>query len=587
MQANPTPLSGTTVTINDTAPTTDRFNLSICEILSNSGGAINPVPPTVTMTSPAPGVIAGLSTVSASVSDNVAISGVQFLLDGVSLATQVTAAPYSITWDTTTAANGNHTLAARAQNSAGQITTSSPITVTIDNSGDPAAIGKWSSAVSLPAVAVNLILLPNNKVLFYQDGSTPTVWDYVNNTFTNVPVAPNLFCSGAALMADGRVLVVGGYGSGSGDIGIANAEIFDSMANTWTTVPKMAYKRWYPTATPLHDGRILVTAGWQTTAHSNAGISEIYDPKTNSWTQLRNANNPFETYPFIYQLPDGRILHIGGSEYATDTDVLDINTQTWSVIDSRILDGGSATMYAPGQFIKAGSASDSQDVGPASNTTFVLDMTQPTPAWRQTSSMAYPRSFLNLTMLPDGNVLATGGETDKNGGNIANAVYAAELWSPQTQRWNTMASMHVPREYHGTALLLPDGRVLESGMGADFGNVPDEKSAEFYSPPYLFKGARPTVTQAPSLLQYGVNFFIGTPDATDITKVVLIRTGAVTHFFDENERYLPLTFQQASGGLTVSAPADAYLAPPGYYMLFLVNSAGVPSVAPFVQLPLN
>jgi hypothetical protein len=103
--------------------------------------------------------------------------------------------------------------------------------------------------------------------------------------------------------------------------------------------------------------------------------------------------------------------------------------------------------------------------------------------------MAYPRSFLNLTMLPDGNVLATGGETDRNGGTIANAVYAAEMWSPTTQTWSTMASMHTPREYHGTALLLPDGRVLVSGMGADSGNVPDEKSAEFYSPPYLFMGA--------------------------------------------------------------------------------------------------
>ena len=244
-------------------------------------------------------------------------------------------------------------------------------------------------------------------------------------------------------------------------------------------------------------------------------------------------------------------------------------------------------MFLPGQFMKAGAATDSQGVGPASNTTFVLDMTQATPAWQQTSSMAYPRSFLNLTMLPDGNVLATGGETDKDGGKIANAVYPAELWSPQTQRWSTMASMHVPREYHGTALLLPDGRVLESGMGADFGNVPDEKSAEFYSPPYLFRGPRPTISQASSLLQYGANFFVATPDATDITKVVLIRTGAVTHFFDENERYVPLSFQQATGGLTVSAPSSAFLAPPGYYMLFLVNSAGVPSIAPFVQLPVN
>jgi hypothetical protein len=144
--------------------------------------------------------------------------------------------------------------------------------------------------------------------------------------------------------------------------------------------------------------------------------------------------------------------------------------------------------------------------------------------------------------------------------------------------------MHTPREYHSTALLLPDGRVLQSGMGADFGNVPDEKSAEFYSPPYLFKGTRPTISQAPVQISYAQNFFVGTPDAATITSAVLIRTGATTHFFDQNTRFVPLTFQQTTGGLTVTAPANGNQAPPGYYMLFLVNSSGVPSIAPFVQL---
>jgi hypothetical protein len=201
--------------------------------------------------------------------------------------------------------------------------------------------------------------------------------------------------------------------------------------------------------------------------------------------------------------------------------------------------------------------------------------------------MAYARAFMNLTMLPDGTVLATGGATDRNGGDISKAVYPAELWSPQTMTWTTMASMHTPREYHGTALLLPDGRVLESGMGADFGNVPDEKSAEFYSPPYLFKGARPTITSAPTEWTYGNTVSVATPDAANIAKVALIRTGAVTHFFDENERYLPLSFQRGTNALTVTTPASAYLAPPGYYMLFIVNNAGVPSVAPFVHFAGN
>ena len=585
MQATAIPLSGTTVTINDTAPTKDVYNLSIVELLAGSGGS-TATPPTVSMTSPAQGAtVASLSTVSANASDLISVTGVQFLLDGAPLGSSFASPPYSFIWDSTTVADGTHTLAARAVDGAGLSTTSASVSVTVNNTSAPSVVGQWSSVINLPAVAVNLILLQNNEVLFYQDGSTPTVWDYVQNTFTNIPESMNLFCSGHALLSDGRIMVVGGYGESSNTIGIANAEIFDPIKLTWTSIPNMQYRRWYPTATTLSDGRIIVTAGWQTTAHTNAGISEIYDPIANKWTSLTNANNPFETYPFLYLLPDGRLLHIGGSEYATDTDVLDLNTATWSVVDSTIVDGGSATMYMPNKFMKAGSASDSQDVGASSNTTFVLDMTQHAPVWQQTPSMVYPRSFLNLTMLPDNTVLATGGETDRNGGNISKAVYAAELWLPQTQTWSTMASMQIPREYHGTALLLPDARVLVSGMGADFGNVPDEKSAQFYSPPYLFKGARPTISQAPTQIQYNSTFFVSTPDSTDIASVVLIRTGAVTHFFDQNERFLPLSFSQISGGLTVTAPVDANLAPPGYYMLFVVNNAGVPSVAPFVQLP--
>lgn len=582
-ETNAVSASETQVTLNDTAPIKDSYNLAIVEILAAGGGG---TPPTVAMTSPASGaLLSGAVPLSATASDPIAVSGVQFLLDGATLGAEVTSSPYSISWDTTTATTGVHTLVARATNIGGLSTNSSALSVTVNNSTDAATVGSWSAPVALPAVAVNLILLPNNRVLFYQDGATPTVWDYIANTFNTIPTTPNIFCSGHALLSDGRILVAGGYGGSGTAIGISNAEIFDPAKLTWTSLPNMQFKRWYPNATTLSDGRVIVLAGWQTSANTNAGISEIFDPVAKTWTSLSNANNPFETYPFIYLMPDGRLIHIGGSEYATDTDILDLETSNWSVIDSRIIDGGSATMYLPGKFMKAGSASDSQNSGPSTNTTFVLDTMQPSPAWRQTAPMAFPRSFFNLTMLPDGTALATGGETDKNGGNIANAVYAAEMWSPASQTWSTMASMHTPREYHGTAILLPDGRLLESGMGADFGNVPNELSAEFYSPPYLFKGPRPTITQAPATIAYGSNFFVGTPDAATITSVSLIRTGAVTHFFDQNERYLPLTFTQTAGGLTVTSPIDGNTAPPGYYMLFIVNSSGVPSIAPFVQVP--
>jgi hypothetical protein len=142
--------------------------------------------------------------------------------------------------------------------------------------------------------------------------------------------------------------------------------------------------------------------------------------------------------------------------------------------------------------------------------------------------------------------------------------------------------MVTPRLYHSTALLLPDGKVLLAG-GGRFGV--NQFSAEVFSPPYLFKGPRPTITSAPATLQYNTTFTVGTPNGAS-AKISLLRLGAVTHSFNFDQRFLQLEIQGVvSGGLSVRAPANANLAPPGYYMLFLVNSNGVPSVAKIVQFP--
>ena len=149
--------------------------------------------------------------------------------------------------------------------------------------------------------------------------------------------------------------------------------------------------------------------------------------------------------------------------------------------------------------------------------------------------------------------------------------------------WSTMSAMVTPRLYHSTAVLLPDGRVLVAGGGRNQ-NAPNELSAEIYSPPYLFKGARPSITSAPASTTYGSNFSVSTPNASSIASVALMRPGATTHTFDEDQRFLNLSFQQAGGGITVQSPANANLAPPGYYMLFLINQSGVPSVASFIKI---
>ena len=143
--------------------------------------------------------------------------------------------------------------------------------------------------------------------------------------------------------------------------------------------------------------------------------------------------------------------------------------------------------------------------------------------------------------------------------------------------------MQVPRLYHSTALLLPDGRVLSAGSGND-GPAVDQTRGQIFSPPYLFKGPRPAISTVPGVLQYASAFDVVTPDAAAINSVALIRPGAVTHAFDEDQRYLPLTFSRDTGRVIVQAPLNGNYAPPGYYMLFVIAN-GVPSVASWVRFP--
>ena len=205
----------------------------------------------------------------------------------------------------------------------------------------------------------------------------------------------------------------------------------------------------------------------------------------------------------------------------------------------------------------------------------------------QTSPMAFPRAYHNLTLLPDGTVLTSGGMSTSDGVDLNRAVLPAEIWNPDTETWKTVASLSNGREYHSTALLLPDGRVLMAGGGQLPGSpAVNQNNAEIYSPPYLFKGTRPTITAAPTTsVQYGSSFTVTTPDAANIASVSLIRTPSVTHAFDQNQRFQWLNFTKGSGQLTVTAPASANVAPPGYYMLFIVNTNGVPSVSKFIRFP--
>jgi chitodextrinase len=458
-------------------------------------------------------------------------------------------------------------------------------------------VGQWSTVQSWPIVSVHSTLLPNGKVLQWdialnqQLATNAQVWDPITNTFAAVPfLTVDLFCAGHTLLGDGRVLVVGGHIANN--VGLTNATIFDSSTQNWADAGTMAFGRWYPTAIRLPSGKVLVVAGTIDSETNIASIPELYDPIGGSWTQLNGAANALPMYPFLFVLPNGKVLLSGTFQSAVRAQVLDVNTQTWTTVSNTVVQGGSAAMYLPGKVINSGMGTlGAADVTrtPSASTTYVLDMNQPTPQWRQTSSMAFKRDFHNLTILADGNVLVTGGGQTTGATDASTAVLTPELWSPVTERWLPMADMQTPRIYHSEALLLPDGRVLVSGGGRNNGvfagtSSVDRFNAEIYSPPYLFNGVRPTITSAPSTIQYGTHFSVATPDGATISKVNLIGLGSVTHSFNTNQRFIPLSFSQVSGGLDIIAPVDANLAPPGYYMLFILDGNGVPSIAKILKV---
>jgi fibronectin type 3 domain-containing protein len=471
---------------------------------------------------------------------------------------------------------------------------------TAATSATPDQVGQWSAPVSWPLVAVHMSMLPNGKVLAFDAWdnapNSERIWDPATGTFTSVPYSRNLFCAGHIQLADGRTLILGG--NIGADDGLPDTTIFNPTDNTYFRAPDMSVGRWYPTATELPDGRVLTLAGdnivqdrpGQSHPFEDASVNSlpsIFNPKTNTWTDLTAGRLTSPLYPFMFVLADGRVFDAGPD---TTTRIFDPGSSTWSTVGTSPIDGMSAVMYRPGKIMKAGTWADPDFVNSKAYAvdggTAVIDMNAPTPTWRSTAPMNFGRAYQNLTLLPDGTVLASGGMNGSDGTDITKAVLPAEIWNPDTETWTTVASLSNGREYHSTALLLPDGRVLMAGGGrlpGRFGIV-DQSNAEIYSPPYLFKGARPTITSSPPGASWGSSFDVTTPNPAQIAHVSLIRSPSVTHAFDQNQRFQFLNFTVGSGKVTVQAPATANLAPPGDYMLYLVDTNGVPSFGNFIRL---
>jgi trimeric autotransporter adhesin len=465
--------------------------------------------------------------------------------------------------------------------------------------------GQWTTLpYTMPINPIHLGLLHTGNVLvvagsenepdkLQEEISKAAVWDPQAGTVTVLPNLPwDVFCNGMAFFPDGRALIIGGTEQYDppGFTGDARATIFDPATQKFAQVESMTHGRWYATATALDDGRIMAFSGYSDTGPMNNAV-EIYKI-AQGWSPPLLAPWTPPLYPWMHLLPNGQIFYSGPT---AESKMFDLSTSTWSLavattrFNAERAYGSTVLLplqpeqgYAPRVMIMGGH-------DPATATAEIIDLSQPAPQWRSLPPMSQPRVEMSAVLLPNGKVMASGGSLINE--DVTNASRAADLFDPATETWSPAGMAAYARLYHSVALLLPDATVVTAGSNPVRGTY--EPHIEVWRPPYLFTtdGAgnaipapRPTISSAPAGIGYAGSFTVSSPNAADIGSVVLMRPGAPTHSFDMEQRLVGLSFSVSGSTLTVAGPPNARIAPPGYYMLFVLNRAGVPSVARFVQL---
>ena len=458
--------------------------------------------------------------------------------------------------------------------------------------------GQWTTlSTQMPINPVHVSLMHNGKVLIVSgSGNLPSdttylgaVWDPATDTVTTQPAPFDMFCNGMVVLPDGRPFVISGTQQYDPFHGDPRTAAYDPATGNFVLLQSMADGRWYPTATTLSDGSVMVFSGLTQTGGTNSTV-EIYKVGS-GWSQVFGASWTPPLYPRMHLLPNGNVFYSGST---TSSAIFNPTTHTWTTGvantnysgirtygSSVLLPLTPANNYDPRVIIMGGGT-------PATATTEIIDLGSANPQWVYGPSMSQPRVEMDAVILPSGNVLAVNGST--NDEDATTASLNADLYNPTTNTFSSAGQNAYPRLYHSGALLLPDATVLVLGGNPERGSY--ETHMEIYSPAYLFNAdgtmaTRPSIQAVtPGVIGYGAPFQVQTPNAANISQVVLMRPGSPTHAFDMDQRLVGLNFTVGNGVLNVTSPPNSSIAPPGYYMVFILNSAGVPSLASFVQLSL-
>jgi galactose oxidase len=465
--------------------------------------------------------------------------------------------------------------------------------------------GVWSSSIGFPLVPAAAAHLPNGKLLTWSayqpdsfiggTGRTQTaILDPATSSVSQRTVTEtghDMFCPGTAVLPDGRVQVTGGNDSGK-------TSFYNPANDTWTAGPAMSIPRGYHAATTLPDGRVFTLGGsWSGGLGGKNG--EVWSP-SGGWQQLSGVpvtpiltNDPegiyrADNHGWIFAWTNDRVFHAGPSRQLNWFGTAGNGSSTPAGVrgDDGDAMNGNAVMYDVGKILKVGGA-PAYINSTATNRAYVIDINSGV-AVRKIAPMNYPRAFHNSVVLPDGKVLVLGGTTQAAVFSDENSIYNPELWDPATERFTRLAAAATPRNYHSVALLLPDGRVFSGGGGLCGNCVTNHADGQIFTPPYLLNPdgslrPRPAITGSPATAAAGSTVAVNTDRA--VTQFAIVRLGAVTHSVNNDQRRIPLAATAAtSTSYNVTIPANRGIVLPGYYLLFALDAAGVPSVARTIRI---
>ncbi|MFE9447094.1 galactose oxidase-like domain-containing protein [Streptomyces sp. NPDC006739] len=485
------------------------------------------------------------------------------------------------------------------------------------------ADGSWSVLPTQnPVRSMHSVVLDDGKVLliagsgnseenFAAGSFTSAVYDPADGTYKVIPTPKDMFCSGHVQLQDGRVLVMSGnkaypVAGGHGYEGFKDSYVFDPKTETYSRTNDLNDGHWYPSATELGNGDVVSFGGLREDSTGSV-TAEYWSDAQQKWLALSQVHQTWSywgLYPSMILMQDGRLFYSGSHVFGnnipgTGSAIYDYDANTVTQIpglrnkDER--DQSASVLLPPAQdqrvlTIGGGNIDSNPD---ANRLTDLIDLKQASPSYvagpplpqgtvdlgngpvAETGDQG--KMYVSAVLLPDGKVLETGGALH----NRADPVHESSLYDPDSDTFDPVAADPEARGYHSSAFLLPDGRVMATGDNP--GNGTWNHNVSIYTPPYLYRGARPTIT---SLIdtewKYGDTQRI-TVDRP-IAKAELIRPAAVTHSSDPNQRFVDLPLSVDGDNVDLNVTSNPDLAPPGWYMLFAVDANGVPSVARWVHL---